>query len=53
MRHSGVPVSLRIAITLSLMTQVDYMYFKISTYSLDDVIEWHVFLVQVPVVINQ
>ena len=53
MKHGGIPVSLRIAITLCLMTQVDYMYFKISTYSFDSVIEWHILLVQVPVVINQ
>ena len=53
MKHGGVPISLRIAITLFLMTQVGYMYFKISTYSLDGVIEWHVLLVQVPVVVYQ
>ena len=52
-RRGGVPVSLRIAITLFLMTQVGYMYFDTSTYSLDGVIEWHILLVQVPVVIYQ
>ena len=35
------------------MTQVGYMYFEISTNSLDSVIEWHVLLVQVPVVVYQ